>query len=84
MMASDMCAISFVFVGQIVASSSTSYSIPWPDSFQGALDVFKVFLVDVISLTRATCARPMNYFVGLVVLVMGLKLLLLLVRGHLC
>jgi hypothetical protein len=81
MMASGMCAISFVFVGQIVASSSTSYSIPWPDSFQGALDVFKVFLVDVISLTRA---RPMNYFVGLVVLVMGLKLLLLLVRGHLC
>ncbi len=44
----------------------------------------QVFLVDVISLTRANCAQPMSYFSSLLVLLLGLKILLLLVRypGH--
>lgn len=65
--------------GQIVASGSTAYSIPWPPSFQRTLDAMKVFLVDIISLTRANCAQPMNYYDSMVVMLVGLKLLLLLV-----
>jgi hypothetical protein len=41
---------------------------------------WQVFLVDVISLTRANCAQPMNYFSSLLVLLLGLKLLLVLVH----
>jgi hypothetical protein len=42
--------------------------------------VCKVFLVDVISLTRANCAQPMSYFDSLLVLLVGLKIILVLVR----
>ncbi len=74
------CCCCCVVGCQIVASSSTSYSIPWPASFQRLQDVMKVFLVDIISITRTNCAQPMNYFDSLVVLLVGVKVVLLLVR----
>ncbi len=38
--------------------------------------VVQVFLVDVISLTRISCAQPMSYYTSLVVLLIGFKLTL--------
>ena len=64
---------------QIIASGSTAYAIPWPASFQAFLNGLRVFLVDVISLTRASCAQPMTYFSSLVVVLVGFKILLALV-----
>jgi hypothetical protein len=37
---------------QIVASASSVYNIPWPTSFSAFLDVMKVFLVDIITITK--------------------------------
>jgi hypothetical protein len=34
------------------------YDIPWPSSFSSFLDVMKVFLVDVITLTKARALPP--------------------------
>ena len=47
---------------QIVASANSVYSIPWPSVFSNFLDLLKVFLVDVVTLTKANCARRMTYF----------------------
>ena len=64
---------------QIIASASTAYSIPWPPSFKGFLSVLRVFLVDVVSITRTNCAQPMNYYGALVTVLVGVKLSLLLI-----
>jgi hypothetical protein len=37
-----------------------------------------VFLVDVISLTRANCAQPMSFYTSLVVVLVGFKLVIVL------
>ena len=38
----------------------------------------RIFLVDVISMTRANCAQPMTYYTNLVVVLLGLKIVLVL------
>ncbi len=40
-----------------------------------------MFLADVISLTRANCAQPMNYYTSLVVVLVSFKLVLVLMLG---
>jgi hypothetical protein len=37
---------------QIVASANSVYNIPWPTSFSAFLEVMKVFLVDIITITK--------------------------------
>ena len=39
---------------QIIASCSTVYDIPWPTSFLAVVSNMRVFLVDVISITKGT------------------------------
>jgi hypothetical protein len=46
-------------------------------TFSGFLDAMKVFLVDVLVIIKASCARPLSYFEGLLVMLVGFKALLL-------
>ena len=62
---------------QIIASGSNVYAIPWPPSFLQFMSSLRVFLVDVISITKANCAAPMDYYSSLLVLLLGLKIVLL-------
>ena len=56
---------------QIIASASTAYSIPWPPSFNSLLSVLRIFLVDVVSITRTNCAQPMDYYGSLMTVLTG-------------
>ena len=56
---------------QIIASASTAYSIPWPPSFNRLLSTLRIFLVDVVSITRTNCAQPMTYYGSLMTLLIG-------------
>ena len=74
-----VCVLTYILTGrlwQIIASGSTAYDIPWPSGFMSFLDSLRVFLVDVISLTRANCAQPMSYYDSLVVVLVGFKIVL--------
>jgi hypothetical protein len=42
---------------QIISSANSVYDIPWPTSFSSFLDVLKVFLVDLITITKVRRAR---------------------------
>jgi hypothetical protein len=67
---------------QIIASANSAYDIPWPSTFRRFLSLLRVFLVDVVAVTQASCAQPMNYYASVMVVCVGLKLLLaLLVLG---
>jgi hypothetical protein len=48
-------------------------------SFGSYLDTLKLFLVDIISLTKANCSNPMNYYQSLVLVLVGFKAALLTV-----
>ena len=63
---------------QIIASASTVYDIPWPPQFMSFISTLRVFLVDVVSITKANCAQPMNYYDSLLLVLVGLKVLLVL------
>ena len=43
------------------------------------ISTLRIFLVDVVSITKANCAQPMNYYDSLVLVLAGLKFVLLLV-----
>ena len=63
---------------QIIASGSTVYDIPWPPEFMSFISTLRLFLVDVISITKASCAQPMNYYDSMVVVLLGMKIVLVL------
>ena len=42
---------------QVLASASSAYDIPWPPQFLHFLDGMRVFLVDVVSVSRISCAQ---------------------------
>ena len=54
------------------------YDIPWPSAFMSFISTLRVFLVDVVSITKANCARPMNYYDSMMVVLVGTKVVLLL------
>jgi hypothetical protein len=62
-----------VTMAQIVASANSAYNIPWPSSFASLLDVLKLFLIDVISLTKADCASPVMFYKTLLITLLGFK-----------
>jgi hypothetical protein len=64
---------------QIIASANSVYEIPWPTSFAAFLDVLKVFLVDVVTITRTNCARRMDYYQSLLVTLLLFKVAIVLV-----
>jgi hypothetical protein len=66
-------------MAQIIASANSVYDIPWPKVFSDFLDVMKLFMVDVITLTRAQCAAYMNYYTSLVVVLVLFKIVVFLV-----
>ena len=53
------------------------YDIPWPPQFMSFISTMRVFLIDVISITKANCAQPMNYYSSMTVVLVGTKLVLL-------
>jgi hypothetical protein len=61
---------------QIIASVNSAYNIPWPSAFRRFLSLLRVFLVDVVAITQASCAQPMNYYASMMVVCVGLKLAL--------
>ncbi len=63
---------------QIIASANSAYDIPWPSVFRRFLSLLRVFLVDVVAITQASCAQPMDYYASMMVLCVGLMLLLAL------
>ena len=65
-------------VPQIIASGSTVYDIPWPPQFMSFISTLRLFLIDVVSITKANCARPMNYYDSMMVVLVGTKLVLVL------
>ena len=52
---------------QILASANTSMSIPWPQMFSEFLNLLKVALLDLLTLTRTGCATPMSFYANLMV-----------------
>jgi hypothetical protein len=46
--------------------------------FRRFLSLLRVFLVDVVAITQASCAQPMNYYASMMVVCVGLKLALAL------
>ncbi len=78
----DLLPIDVIKLGvsmvQIIASANSAYDIPWPSTFRRFLSLLRVFLVDVVAITQASCAQPMNYYASMVVVCMGLKLVLAL------
>ena len=64
--------------GQIIASGSTVYDIPWPPQFMSFISTLRLFLIDVVSITKANCARPMNYYDSMMAVLVGTKLVLVL------
>jgi hypothetical protein len=63
---------------QIIASANSAYDIPWPSAFRRFLSLLRVFLVDVVAITQASCAQPMNYYASMMVVCVGLKIALAL------
>lgn len=61
---------------QVIASANSAYNIPWPPAFKSLLDALQVVLVDIISLTRANCAQPMDYLMSVLVLVISFKIII--------
>jgi hypothetical protein len=78
----DVLPIDVIKLGvsmlQIIASANSAYDIPWPRVFRRFLSSLRVFLVDVVSITQASCAQPMNYYASMMVVCVGLKLALAL------
>jgi hypothetical protein len=78
----DLLPIEVIKLGvsmvQIIASANSAYDIPWPSAFRRFLSLLRVFLVDVVAITQASCAQPMNYYASMVVVCVGLKLALAL------
>ena len=67
---------------KIIASASNVYAIPWPPAFQSLLSALRVFLVDIVSITRTNCAQPMNYYSSMLLVLLGVKgVLALLLLG---
>ena len=54
------------------------YDIPWPPQFMAFISTLRVFLIDVVSITKANCARPMNYYDSMMLVLMGTKAVLVL------
>ena len=42
------------------------------------ISTLRLFLIDVVSITKANCAQPMNYYDSMVVVLVGTKIVLLL------
>ena len=62
---------------QVIASGSSVYDIPWPSSFARLLDSMQLFLIDVVSLTRADCTQPISFYGRVVVVLVAFKLMLI-------
>ncbi len=52
-------AVSYL---QVMGSSSSSYSIPWPSFMQGLLDQMRVALLDVYQVTAVDCLAPIDFY----------------------
>ena len=65
------CAVAHVLTlclpRQIVASANTSMSIPWPTLFSVYLNLLKVAMLDVLTLTRTGCATPLTLYDNLLI-----------------
>ena len=72
------CLVCCLVGLQIIASASSVYAVPWPPSFLSFMSSLRVFLIDIISITKANCAQPMNYYTSLVIVLLGMKLILAL------
>ncbi|MGB1141864.1 MAG: hypothetical protein ACPG1A_13260, partial [Halioglobus sp.] len=66
-------------MAQIIASANTAYAIPWPPLFADFLNTMRVFLIEAVSLTRASCAQPMTFYSSLAVTLVAFKVVLLIV-----
>jgi hypothetical protein len=62
---------------QIVAAANSAYSIPWPPSFASLQNAMKLFLIDVISLSKADCASPVLYYQTLLITLLGFKAIII-------
>lgn len=63
-------------MGQIIASGNTVYAIPWPPLFRGFLNGMRVFLIEIVSLTRANCTQPLSFYTGMVATLVVFKVVL--------
>lgn len=61
---------------QIIASGSSVYDIPWPPQFLSFISSMRLFLMDVVSITKANCAQRMDYFTSMMLVLIGLKVAL--------
>jgi hypothetical protein len=81
-MVRDLLPINVIKLGvsmvQIIASANSAYDIPWPAAFRRFLSLLRVFLIDVVAITQASCAQPMSYYASMMVVCVGLKLALAL------
>jgi uncharacterized membrane protein YgcG len=64
---------------QIIAAANNAYDIPWPDTFANFLDNMRVFLIDIISLTRTNCTQRTDFYASLLVVLIGFKLVVVAV-----
>ena len=64
-----------------MAAAGVSYSIPWPTAFHAFIAALRIFLVDVIAMTKAGCPQRVTFYTSLVVTLLGLKVVVLLRLG---
>lgn len=62
-----------VAAGQVFAAASGSFSVPWPTLFAESLDYMKVFLLDVLTMLRTSCATPTSFYDNFFVTVVAFK-----------
>lgn len=51
-----------VAFAQVSASANSAMSVPWPTSLRDFFDSMKVAMLDLLTLSRASCAAPMSFW----------------------
>lgn len=65
----------FMAFAQIVGAAGQVYDIPWPPAFDAFLGALRVALMEVLKLTRFSCAEQISFYDSLVFTLLGFKIL---------
>ena len=57
---------------QIVGNANTAFAAPWPSQFVELATGMKVFMLELLTLTRTSCTTPVTFYTAFNVNVVGL------------
>jgi len=64
---------------QIIGNANTAFSAPWPASFVTFANAMKVFMLELLALTRTSCATPVTFYTSFSFNVFGMTAVSLLI-----